>query len=429
MAKPKGGYYAVHTGRVPGIYLTWAECEAQVKGFANAKYKKFSTEEEAGEYLKTLHKSENASSSAAGKKRPSESANEGPSPKKAKLVLDQQPEKEGDIVVYCDGASKGNGTDGAIAGLGVWWGRSDERNLAERCPGEQTNNRAELIAIARILETTPVDKTRRLIIKTDSKYSMDCFHNWIQKWRENGWKNSSGQDVKNAPLIRYIATLLEFRVRLGQKVMLQKVKGHAGIEGNEGADYLANMGTLITTHPPDRDWDEEERQYRENYEKMLSGAQENERYVEGELEVTEEKDDAENGPTEKVSVVANSEALKAIHDNVQEKPADVAADVSSTSWKASENEFTVSEEELKGYAEAWADEDQLDESGEVTGPKAVSTAAQKGSTASEEKGPSEPKSSSACSATPANVTISEEDLAAYADGLADEDELWNDLKD
>lgn len=40
-------YYAVHAGRKPGIYNTWKECEAQVKHFSQAKYKKFSTLEEA----------------------------------------------------------------------------------------------------------------------------------------------------------------------------------------------------------------------------------------------------------------------------------------------------------------------------------------------------------------------------------------------
>ncbi|GIY71529.1 ribonuclease H1 [Caerostris darwini] len=38
---PKPGFYAVRIGRRPGIYMTWAECEAQVKGFPKASYKKF----------------------------------------------------------------------------------------------------------------------------------------------------------------------------------------------------------------------------------------------------------------------------------------------------------------------------------------------------------------------------------------------------
>jgi ribonuclease HI len=39
MAKPK--YYVVWKGRVPGIYTSWAECEAQVKGYPDAQYKSF----------------------------------------------------------------------------------------------------------------------------------------------------------------------------------------------------------------------------------------------------------------------------------------------------------------------------------------------------------------------------------------------------
>lgn len=51
------------------------------------------------------------------------------------------------LVVYTDGACKGNGQKTPVAGVGVWWGRNDPRNIAERCPGIQTNNRAELIVI------------------------------------------------------------------------------------------------------------------------------------------------------------------------------------------------------------------------------------------------------------------------------------------
>ena len=44
-------YYAVKTGKKPGIYNTWEEAEAQVKGVSNAKYKSFKSEQEALEYI------------------------------------------------------------------------------------------------------------------------------------------------------------------------------------------------------------------------------------------------------------------------------------------------------------------------------------------------------------------------------------------
>jgi ribonuclease HI len=66
------------------------------------------------------------------------------------------------IEVYTDGACRGNGKAGSTAGVGVWFGPGHTkydspdtvrlsfitialRNLSERCPGVQTNNRAELI--------------------------------------------------------------------------------------------------------------------------------------------------------------------------------------------------------------------------------------------------------------------------------------------
>lgn len=44
-------YYAVKNGRQSGIYLTWEECEKQVKGFKGAVFKSFSTQEEAEAFL------------------------------------------------------------------------------------------------------------------------------------------------------------------------------------------------------------------------------------------------------------------------------------------------------------------------------------------------------------------------------------------
>lgn len=32
-SRPKAAFYAVHTGRKPGVYTTWSEAEAQVEGF------------------------------------------------------------------------------------------------------------------------------------------------------------------------------------------------------------------------------------------------------------------------------------------------------------------------------------------------------------------------------------------------------------
>ena len=167
------------------------------------------------------------------------------------------------------------------------------RNLSERCPGAQTNNRAELVvcvrlrlelrcdlqanasqAIARVLETVP-QSSDTLIIRTDSKYSQQCegsflfpssfiqilttrqpnaaLTSWSFKWRKNGWKKANGDPVLNKDLMDYILTLLKTRHRSGQPVRLEYVKAHSGDVGNDGADALAVAGCSLP-EIPEQDW-------------------------------------------------------------------------------------------------------------------------------------------------------------------------------
>ncbi|XP_013399318.1 ribonuclease H1 [Lingula anatina] len=44
-------FYAVRTGKRPGVYNTWPECQSQVKGFPNARYKKFDTKAAAWDFV------------------------------------------------------------------------------------------------------------------------------------------------------------------------------------------------------------------------------------------------------------------------------------------------------------------------------------------------------------------------------------------
>jgi len=59
--------------------------------------------------------------------------------------------------------------------------------------------------------------------------------------------------VKNRDLIRYVQALIDYRGKCGQKIRLRHVRGHVGIAGNEGADALANRGTLFPVEA-ERDW-------------------------------------------------------------------------------------------------------------------------------------------------------------------------------
>lgn len=52
MAK-KQKFYVVWEGNKPGVYDSWAECQLQVKGYPNARFKAFSTKAEAQEALQS----------------------------------------------------------------------------------------------------------------------------------------------------------------------------------------------------------------------------------------------------------------------------------------------------------------------------------------------------------------------------------------
>ncbi|ELP92246.1 hypothetical protein EIN_118200 [Entamoeba invadens IP1] len=55
--KSQSKVYVVFEGRVRGLYATWAECDAQVKGFSGAKYKSYPSREDAEEaYIKHIDK-------------------------------------------------------------------------------------------------------------------------------------------------------------------------------------------------------------------------------------------------------------------------------------------------------------------------------------------------------------------------------------
>ena len=146
--------------------------------------------------------------------------------------------------VYTDGSSLRNGTPGARAGVGVYFGPRDPRNVSEALRGSrQTNQRAELTAVLRALEITP--RHRDVTIYTDSQYSIKCVTDWYKNWVKNGWKNAAGKSVENKDLIGNIREMMEEREKLGRGTFFVWVKGHANDMGNEAADKLANEGALV----------------------------------------------------------------------------------------------------------------------------------------------------------------------------------------
>ena len=72
-------------------------------------------------------------------------------------------------------------------------------------------------------------------IITDSNYVKQGISAWIHNWKKNGWKTSSGGDVKNRELW---VKLDEMRERFAM-IEWKWVKAHNGNPQNEEVDKLA----------------------------------------------------------------------------------------------------------------------------------------------------------------------------------------------
>ena len=144
--------------------------------------------------------------------------------------------KKNFIVVYTDGACSNNGKPNAKAGYGVYWPDEQFENISEKLKGDiQTNQRAELTAILKAVKVyLNNENKKKLLIKTDSKYSIDCITKWSANWERNGWKTSDGNDVKNVDLIKPLNLLYKKDL-----FILEHISGHSGVDGNEKADQLA----------------------------------------------------------------------------------------------------------------------------------------------------------------------------------------------
>jgi len=136
------------------------------------------------------------------------------------------------VEVFSDGACKGN------PGVGGWGAllrnKGQEREL---CGGEllTTNNRMELMGAISALEA--LTRPCKVHLHTDSKYVLQGITEWLANWKKRGWKTADKKPVKNDDLWRRLDGAVA-----QHDIEWIWVKGHAGHEGNERADELANRG-------------------------------------------------------------------------------------------------------------------------------------------------------------------------------------------
>jgi ribonuclease HI len=212
-------FYGVKKGNLPGIYTKWDDCNKAISGFSGALYKKFNTKDEAESFVNGTESPDLVSNDA-----------------------------EHDYFIYTDGSCVNNGKSDAQAGIGVYFGLNDPRNLSKRVIGKQTNNTAELSAISEVYNIVESDilTNKRIIICSDSQYAIRCVTSYGKKNSENNWS----ENIPNKELVKHVYDLYKQFPNVG----FLYVPAHTGKTdrhslGNDGADKLANSAIGLERCP------------------------------------------------------------------------------------------------------------------------------------------------------------------------------------
>jgi ribonuclease HI len=136
------------------------------------------------------------------------------------------------VEIFTDGACKGNPGPGGWGALMVAGGHRKELFGGEP---NTTNNRMELRAVIEALNA--LKRPCEVVLHTDSQYVQKGISEWIHGWKARGWKTSAKEPVKNADLWQALDA-----AQARHAVEWRWVRGHAGHDGNERADALANLG-------------------------------------------------------------------------------------------------------------------------------------------------------------------------------------------
>ena len=143
-----------------------------------------------------------------------------------------------EIIIFSDGASKGNPGPGGWGAVVVTGEKVTELGGHEK---HTTNNRMELTgaikAFENIAEKADTDISGTVTVYTDSRYVINGITKWISDWKRRDWKTLQKQDVVNRDLWEELDSLVSAR---NNAVKWNYVGGHIGIAGNERVDEIAS---------------------------------------------------------------------------------------------------------------------------------------------------------------------------------------------
>ena len=229
-------FYAVANGRTIGIFLNWNDCNNSVKKYKNALYKKFNTKEEADNFIKVNEKNIDDMNNNI------QNHNIIVNSKDDNIVFNP------DYYVYTDGACSNNGKDNALAGIGIFFGINDNRNISKKIEGKQTNNAAELSAIIEtyyIIENDILNG-KKIAIVSDSEYVIKCVSSYGEKCYKKCWN----VDIPNKDLVKIAYEMYKDKLNI-QFIHIKAHTNNTDIHsfGNDNADKLANIAIGLESCP------------------------------------------------------------------------------------------------------------------------------------------------------------------------------------
>ena len=229
-------FYAVANGRTIGIFLNWNDCNNSVKKYKNALYKKFNTKEEADNFIKVNEKNIDDMNNNI------QNHNIIVNSKDDNIVFNP------DYYVYTDGACSNNGKDNALAGIGIFFGINDNRNISKKIEGKQTNNTAELSAIIEtyyIIENDIING-KKIAIVSDSEYAIKCVSSYGEKCYKKCWN----VDIPNKDLVKIAYEMYKDKLNI-QFIHIKAHTNNTDIHsfGNDNADKLANIAIGLESCP------------------------------------------------------------------------------------------------------------------------------------------------------------------------------------
>lgn len=191
-------YYAVKTGRRPGVYTTWDECRRMVDKYPGAQYKSFATPEEAHAFVQK------------------DTGGTGEAP---------------DSYAFVDGSY--NAATG-VYGYGGFLVASGERHVLQGAGSEPEMAAMRNVAGEVLGSMAAMEKALSLGLKSLTVY---YDYTGIEMWATGAWKRNKKGTIAYYDYVQKIKGALDVR--------FVKVKGHSGVEGNEEADRLARQAAGV----------------------------------------------------------------------------------------------------------------------------------------------------------------------------------------